>query len=213
MRRRQPGAILGLSNHSRPMKRSTEIEMDTAQSRVAPTSKKLGTQPGLRSRLFQWKSILVPVDYRESSATALHCAAELAATSGAKLIALHILTGGRELLYNEQGMRITAAESRQLAQKKLTTWLKAIALPAKVKTEPLIRWGEPVDEVIIATAHRWNIDLIVMSGHARHFWQRLFDVKTTSRVVRYAPCDVYYACHNPRLPRPSKTTRHSAPRK
>jgi nucleotide-binding universal stress UspA family protein len=195
------------------MNSSAEIETETAPSRVAPTSKKRGTQPQLLSRLFQWKSILVPVDYRESSATALQCAAELAAMSGAKLTVLNIVSGGRESLYNEQGVRITAAESRQLAQKKLTTWLKTIALPAKVKSEPLVRWGQPVDEVIIATAHRWNIDLIVMSGHARHFWQRLFDVKTTSRVVRYAPCDVYYACHNARLPRLTKTPRPSTTRK
>lgn len=187
--------------------------MDTANSRVAPAARKLGTQAVSKPRLFRWKSILVPVDYRESSATALQCAAELAATSGAKVIVLHILAGGRELLYNEQGMRISAGESRQLAQRKLTTWLKTIALPAKVKMEPLTRWGEPVDEVIIATAHRWNIDLIVMSGHARHFWQRLFDVKTTSRVVRYAPCDVYYACHNARLPRLGKSPRPSTTRK
>lgn len=156
------------------------------------------------SRVFQWKCILVPVDYRESSATALQCATELAVASGARLIALHVVNLGRASLYDEEGRRITAGERRQLAQRELVRWLKAAALPKQVKIEPLVRLGEPVDEVIIATAHRWKVDLIVMSGHARHFWQRLFDVKTTSRVVRYSPCDVYYACHNAKLPRPQK---------
>lgn len=187
---------------------SVRTTVDGGREEDNPNSRPVRASP--TARLFQWKSILVPVDYRESSATALQCATELAVASGARLIALHVVNLGRASLYDGEGKRITAGERRQLAQRELVRWLKAAALPKRMKVEPLIRLGEPVDEVIIATAHRWKVDLIVMSGHARHFWQRLFDVKTTSRVVRYSPCDVYYACHNAKLPRPQKPQRKPA---
>jgi nucleotide-binding universal stress UspA family protein len=184
--------------------RENSIRTPVADGREAGTTASRPGGDNPTPRLFQWKCILVPVDYRESSVTALQCASELAVASGARLIALHVVNLGRASLYDDEGRRITAGERRQLAQRELVRWLKAASLPKQIKVGPLIRFGEPVDEVIIATAHRWKADLIVTSGHARHFWQRLFDVKTTSRVVRYAPCDVYYACHNAKLPRPQK---------
>lgn len=96
---------------------------------------------------------------------------------------------------------VNVGERRPLAQRELVRWLKTASLARPVQVESFIRSGEPVDEVIIATAHRSKAGLIVMSGHACHFWQWLFEVKTTSRVVRYAPCDVFCACHNAKLPR------------
>jgi nucleotide-binding universal stress UspA family protein len=197
------------------MNRIAKLKVAPSRTGVADglTGETKGLLPagaGAPARLFQWKFILVPVDYRESSGTALHCAAELAATSGAKLIVLHVLNLGRGMLYDGEGRRITLGERRQLAHRELAQWVKAARLSKDVQAEPLIRWGERVDEMIIATAQRWKVDLIVMAGHARPFWERLFDVKTTSRVVRYSPCDVYYVCHNAKLPRPAKASRRTA---
>ena len=193
------------------MNRIARLKVDPSRTAVAEAAagESRGLLPagaGAPVRLFQWKSILVPVDYRESSGTALQCAAELAAASGARLIVVHVLNLGRASLYDDEGRRISVGERRQHAHLELVRWIKAASLPGDVQTEPLIRWGEPVDEVIIATAYRWKVDLIVMAGHARHFWQRLFDVKTASRVVRYSPCDVYYACHNAKRPRPARAS-------
>jgi len=172
--------------------------------------RRVPARAGSSARLFQWKKILIPVDYRESAVTALQCAAELAVASGAKLVVLHIFNPGRASLYDREGRRISGGESRQHAHQHLIEWIASVSLPPGIMIQPLIHIGEPLDEVIIATASDCKADLIVMAGHARHFWQRILDVKTTSRVVRYSPCDVYYVCHNARLPRPTPAKRIAA---
>lgn len=155
---------------------------------------------------FAWQSILVPTDFTDSSQTAIRCAVWMAQLSGAKIIVLHVVKISRASRFDSRGSRISDGEQTQLVHQKLAAWIRQF-VPDAVKAEPLVRWGLSIDDVINSTASRWKTDLIVMCGHARPFWQRLFDVKTASRVVRYAPCDVHYVCFHEKVSRPARRRR------
>ncbi len=140
-----------------------------------------------------WKRILVPLDFSDSSVEALHYAIPLAHQSGGKLLLLHVVqlpilptpavTGGALGQVKEAHKALTEHAKAQLDK------LVKESGTAGVVTHKIVTVGLASDEIIKA-AKRLKSDLVVMSIHARGGLQRLLSSRTAEHVVRQATCPV-----------------------
>jgi nucleotide-binding universal stress UspA family protein len=114
-----------------------------------------------------FKTILVPVDFDETSTRALDHAIDLAAKLGASIKVMHArpmpvaeLTDGAIFPSAEQ-----AAQLADDAQRRLDA-LVAARRDRGVPLSTLLRSGDPRDE-IPAVANELGVDLVVMGTHGR----------------------------------------------
>ncbi len=134
----------------------------------------------------QLRSILVPVDFSETSLDVLPHAMALARQSEAQITLLHVMEPFHEDMFldSTQIQRVAkiAAHERlgRLADATKKTW---------PRTGRELRNGRPVP-TITALAKRTNADLIVMGTHGRTGLDRVFIGSVAERVVRDAPCSV-----------------------
>lgn len=129
--------------------------------------------------------ILVPIDFSESSDTALDWATVLARDTGATVLLIHVetvplTTGGGEYIY-----AIPEPPTQELLER-----LNKVALKdAKVPVERRLLAGDPA-AAIIRTAETEGADLIVMGTHGRRGITRLLMGSVAEAVVRGATCPV-----------------------
>ncbi len=131
-------------------------------------------------------SILVPVDFSESSLVALQHALALARKFDARLCLLHVV----EPFHPD--MLIDTTESRREARMAAHQRLRRLADATKrvwPRTGRELRPGNPV-AIIAAMARRTNADLIVMGTHGRTGLKGALAGSVAERVVRSAPCSV-----------------------
>ena len=122
-------------------------------------------------------TILIPTDCSGSAEAAVQQALALAAREQAHVLLLHVLpspfvTGTEETLRAHVEQR-----------------LQAMARPALVPVQMLVRWGNPGAEICrVATDH--NVDLIAMGthGYTGVVLDRIGSV--ADYVIRQAPCPV-----------------------
>lgn len=108
-----------------------------------------------------FQTILTPLDLEESSQAGLQAAAELARSTGGKLVAVAVLTGGdisAELASHEVPHR--RAQLETIANQKLDRILAAGA--SGVEVERILTFGDPVTE-IHAAADQVGADVIVIT--------------------------------------------------
>lgn len=132
------------------------------------------------------RSILVPVDFSESSLVALQYAVVLAQRYEAQLCLLHVI----EPFHS--GVRIDTTETQRNARVAAHKRLAKLADATKKlwpHTGRELRPGHPV-EVIVALAKRTSADFIVMGTHGRTGLTRAFMGSVAERVVRHALCSV-----------------------
>lgn len=142
-----------------------------------------------------FKNILVPIDFSDSSVSALRQAVALARASGGRLTLLHIgvvphiyatelgLGGAVGPLFAEMSQQIAAEQQHRLAR------LAATEIPEGLDHSLLLREGFPPEEVI-AQVQAGEHDLVVMGTHGRTGMQRVFLGSVTERVVRECPVPV-----------------------
>lgn len=138
-----------------------------------------------------WHTIGCPVDFSEPSREAMHLAADLASTSGARLILLYV----RSLppLAFAEAPSFTTEElleqADELAERSLAEWRnEALARGAPVvQTRSLI--GVPHAE-ILRFAQENDLDLLVMGTHGRTAFMHAVLGSVAEKVVRRAPCPV-----------------------
>lgn len=135
--------------------------------------------------------ILCPVDYSDGSREAMHAAVELARTSQAALLLVHVwerpgwLTGYERQLPSDVMAELFAAEETNLA-----AWqAEARKLGASDVTIKFLE-GVPWDQIVATAREDPAIDRIVMGTHGRTGIQRALIGSVTERVVRHAPCTV-----------------------
>lgn len=133
----------------------------------------------------QAKTILVPIDFSESSEAALDWATVLARDTGATLLLIHVetvplTTGGGEYIY-----AIPEPPTQEL-QERLA---KVAPKDPQVPVVRRLLAGDPAD-AIVRTAESENVDLIVMGTHGRRGITRLLMGSVAEAVVRRAPCPV-----------------------
>lgn len=154
---------------------------------VLTVCERLERQPPLRI----WRRILVPVDFSDHSRQALVHAKSIAASTGARLLLLHVMEPQRHPTYYcshpkllekvDRRHRVLAAES-----------LKRVNDEAKGPDVDVDAYALPGHDVqtIVDFAKDQKSDLIVQASHGRTGLKRFLLGSVAEKVVRHAPCPV-----------------------
>lgn len=138
-----------------------------------------------------FKKILCAVDFSDPSRDALRAAAELARTSRATLVLVHVWQA--PLWTTDYGIQLpndALLEAQGVEESKLASWrAEAQQLGAPEVASKLAR-GVPWDEVVSIARDDRTIDLIVIGTHGRTGLRRALIGSVAERVVRHAPCTV-----------------------
>ena len=138
-----------------------------------------------------YKRILVATDGSALSKKAITTAVELAALSGAELIAVKV-TPRYPQSYFEGSLPLSAEEVSKIeagwtdgAQKTLDTVMKA-AQAKGVTAKAVVVKSDVVSDALIAAAKKNKVDLIVMASHGRRGIKRLLLGSETQQVLTHA---------------------------
>jgi nucleotide-binding universal stress UspA family protein len=133
------------------------------------------------------RTILVPVDFSEASAAALHYAIDFAESAAAKLIILHVVYLGDALSTDGMGIyRLSDVreKAREEAGCLLESFLSQVNF-GNVQYQTLLKTGHPVAE-ICAMADQRKVDLIITATHGHTGLTHLLIGSVAEQVVRRA---------------------------
>jgi nucleotide-binding universal stress UspA family protein len=130
------------------------------------------------------KSILVPTDFSGTSEEALHYAAEMALTLGARLYLVHV--PGRTGEHFEANFPHGGFQAA--ARKGLSSFLTTEEID-RLRPEYAVRVGTPAEE-IVRYAELTDVDVIIMGTHGRTGIAHALMGSVAEQVVRVAPCPV-----------------------
>jgi nucleotide-binding universal stress UspA family protein len=142
-----------------------------------------------------YKRILVATDGSTLSKKAVASAIDLAALSGAELIAVKV-TPRYPQSYFEGSLPLSATEVSKIENQWSDTAQKvvdAVAKAAKAKgvnTKALVVKSDVVSDAVIAAAKKHKADLIVMASHGRRGIKRLLLGSETQQVLTHASIPV-----------------------
>jgi nucleotide-binding universal stress UspA family protein/CBS domain-containing protein len=135
---------------------------------------------------FPYRRILCPIDFDESSMSALDCAAQFARANDGTVYVFHVVpmvippTGMPVYVDLYKGQEDTArSKLQEIARKHLSG----------VKYELMTHLGEPAGS-IIKVEHKIGADLIVMATHGRRGFSRFVLGSVAELVLREAKCPV-----------------------
>jgi nucleotide-binding universal stress UspA family protein len=134
-----------------------------------------------------WQRILVPVDFSETSQSAVRQAVDLAASFRSSLILLHVGDRAAADVATEFPLGLEASlldAERERLLKVLTP-----AEQAQLHPEFVIVAGSPAHEIVRCADER-EVDLIVMGTHGRSGVSHMLIGSVAERVIRSAPCPV-----------------------
>jgi nucleotide-binding universal stress UspA family protein len=134
-------------------------------------------------------SILVPLDFSETSYAALHYAIDLGRALGARLFLLHV--PGETGEHFEANFPI--GEFTTAGRERLTNILAPEEIE-HLRPEYALRIGTPVEE-IIRYADARAVDMIIMGTNGRSGVAHLLMGSVAEQVVRRAPCPVLLVRH------------------
>jgi nucleotide-binding universal stress UspA family protein len=139
------------------------------------------------------KTILVPIDFSGATRAVVEEAAELAASSQARVVIVHVRQA--PALVADYGPPIggflmpVAGPGGPSAARQLARWRRCMEA-RKVPVETAQLPDGPPAEVIAAEAARLGADYIVMGSHGHTALYDLIVGGTASGVLRAAPCPV-----------------------
>jgi nucleotide-binding universal stress UspA family protein len=140
--------------------------------------------------MVEFRQILCPVDFSESSDRALAYAAALARWYDAQLTVLHVVPTFEPMKVRGdigQPARVVAPMPREEVLAEMSQSLNLAALSPRAT--PLAEAGDPQTTIIDQTLST-KADLIVMGTHGRRGFKRLLLGSVTEAVLREAPCPV-----------------------
>lgn len=129
-------------------------------------------------------SILVPTDFSPTSDAALHYAAQMALTLGARLYLVHV--PGKTGEHFEASFPVGSFETT--ASERLSAIVTKEELE-RLRPEYVLRVGTPAEE-IVRYADVCDADLIIMGTHGRTGIAHALMGSVAEQVVRAAPCPV-----------------------
>lgn len=136
-----------------------------------------------------WKRILVPVDFSESSAMIVKYAKELAIEYGAQLDLLHVIEEAVfPTIYGVDPIAVAGPQVIERSKESLNELIQTTGEP-DVPFEIHVAVGHPVKEIVDFAEGR-GLDLITIATHGLTGLQRLLIGSVTEKVVRLAPCPV-----------------------
>lgn len=139
-------------------------------------------------------SILVPVDYSESSAAALTFAAGLAARLGASVDVVHVWD---RPTYVPEKIKVGHGEAartlieliQENAQAEMGEFMAKLELPKAVKVETRLMSGNPAGTVLKELGHGKH-QLLVVGTHGRTGLQHVLLGSVAEKLVRLSPVPV-----------------------
>ena len=143
-------------------------------------------------------TILVPVDFSQTSFQALDYAIAFAKRMVARLIVFHAVDLGPALTADGYAMYdMSAAEeaARKGAQEQMQRFVR-LAKFQGVQFETLVRVAQPIAEICDFAEQR-DVDLIITATHGRTGFKHLLIGSVAERVVRHAPRSVLVVPSHP----------------
>jgi nucleotide-binding universal stress UspA family protein len=140
--------------------------------------------------VIEFKQIICPVDFSESSMRALAYAAAFARWYDAHLTVLHVVpTFDPMQVRGDLGdpVRVVTPMPREQVLTEMSRLLSLAAVSPR--TTPIAEAGDP-QTTIIDQAVSTKADLIVMGTHGRRGFKRLLLGSVTEAILREAPCPV-----------------------
>jgi nucleotide-binding universal stress UspA family protein len=126
------------------------------------------------------------VDESEQSKWAVQAGGRLAGERAASIILVHVVPfptlPGVSTMGSHDGNQVLEAAREPL--------------PQSLEITELLRSGDPPDE-ILAAAHEWHADLIIMGTHGRGRLAAFLLGSTADSVIRRARCPVLTIAHQP----------------
>ncbi len=141
---------------------------------------------------FPFKRILAPVDFDESSLSALELAAKIATQNDGEVFVVHIVPVDMDVSGMPQYVDLIKRQEN-IDRDRLVEIAKQRLVD--VKCDIIDEMGDPA-EVIDQVAKRISADLIVMVTHGRRGLARLIESSISERVLRRAPCPVLAIRHD-----------------
>jgi nucleotide-binding universal stress UspA family protein len=138
---------------------------------------------------FEIRKLLVPVDFSETSRSALHYAVSLAKPFKAEILLLHVVepvTAPAPDFMVTETVEL-ALRLQEEAVRLLHQWRIEVAGESVIKE--VVRTGSPYYEIVEA-ADEHNADLIVLGTHGRTGLAHLLLGSTAERVVHHSHCPV-----------------------
>ncbi|WP_372827141.1 universal stress protein [Polaromonas sp.] len=142
-----------------------------------------------------YQRILVTTDGSTLSKKAVRSAIDLAAATGASLVALNVVPR-YPMSYFEGGVSISTEDVSRIEKKwaddgqAIVDAVETNALDAGVKVKAVIARSDLVAEAIMATAKKHKCDLIVMASHGRKGIKRLLLGSETQHVLTHSSVPV-----------------------
>ncbi len=142
-----------------------------------------------------YKRILVATDGSSLSKKAVKSAIELAALSGAELIAVKVAPRYPQA-YFEGAVAFSPAETGRIEKQwadeaqAVVDAVKTSAVAQGLKARAVVVKSDLVADSVIATAKKYKADLIVMASHGRRGIKRLLLGSETQQVLTHSPLPV-----------------------
>jgi nucleotide-binding universal stress UspA family protein len=142
-----------------------------------------------------YKRILVATDGSTLSKKAIASAIELAALSGAELIAVKV-TARYPQSYFEGSLPLSVAEVSKIekqwtdAAQKVVDAVAKLAKAKGVTAKAVVVKSDIVSDAVLAAAKKHKVDLIVMASHGRRGIKRLLLGSETQQVLTHATLPV-----------------------
>jgi universal stress protein A len=156
------------------------------KSNCTPAAVLTETAPPKESPTSKQEEILVPIDFLESSVTALRHARALAAGGRTRVILLNVVEAPgsfrksdvvrrQRAFYTQRAERLQELADRELGSQ----------VAARIE----VREGKPSVEILRLASQR-RVDLIVVGRHERHGPRRWLRAHTATQLSKKAPCPV-----------------------
>ena len=140
--------------------------------------------------MIEFKQIICPVDFSDSSVRAFAHAAAIAHWYDAQLTVLHVVPTFEPLqVRGDLGdpIRVVTPMPREQVLEEMHRTLNLAAVSSRAT--PIAEAGDPRSTIIDQALSR-NADLIVMGTHGRRGFKRMILGSVTEAVLREAPCPV-----------------------
>lgn len=147
----------------------------------------LTVRPDVEARSFQ--SILVPVDFSDSSRDAMNAAAALARPGGRGITLLHVVELPTDARGEPQIEVLLEVMVKQAAE-HLERWAAELRAKTGVPVQTRSRLGRAGGDVLAVLEEAPGFDLVVTGSHGRTGIPRVLLGSVAERIVRHAPCPV-----------------------
>ena len=175
-----------MKTRSTSARRSSPVQVKSPRrSKPAKTAPVIELVPAL----LKIKTILVPLDFSNTSAKALAYAIRMADQFGSKVILLNVIEPIATPDFAYHPLMLESEESRAAARRAIESAARKARLPDSMLDRIVIRNGAPFVEITEA-ARTLKADLIIITTHGYTGLKHVFMGSTAERVVRHAPCPV-----------------------